>query len=79
MFSFGSGEKGQLGNGRTGEHITTGNKTAYDIETEPGCVIFSLYSHLTQSSPVPVKGLDDKIITDVVCGAQHSVAIDTEG
>ncbi|KAG9308047.1 regulator of chromosome condensation 1/beta-lactamase-inhibitor protein II [Chiua virens] len=63
VFSFGSGEKGQLGSGRTGEHITTGNKTAYDIETEP----------------VPVKGLDDKAITDIVCGAQHSVAIDTQG
>ncbi|KAH0836905.1 regulator of chromosome condensation 1/beta-lactamase-inhibitor protein II [Lanmaoa asiatica] len=63
VFSFGSGEKGQLGNGRTGEHITTGNKTAYDIETEP----------------VPVKGLDDKTITDIVCGAQHSVAIDIQG
>ncbi|KAI9572017.1 regulator of chromosome condensation 1/beta-lactamase-inhibitor protein II [Boletus coccyginus] len=63
VFSFGSGEKGQLGNGRTGEHITTGNKTAYDIETEP----------------VPVKGLDDKTIADIVCGAQHSVAIDIQG
>ncbi|KAG1881884.1 regulator of chromosome condensation 1/beta-lactamase-inhibitor protein II, partial [Suillus tomentosus] len=36
VFSFGSGEKGQLGNGRTGEHIITGNKTVFDIETEPG-------------------------------------------
>jgi len=35
VFSFGSGEKGQLGNGRTGEHIITGNKTAFDIEPEP--------------------------------------------
>jgi hypothetical protein len=35
VFSFGSGEKGQLGNGRTGEHITTGNKTGYDIEPSP--------------------------------------------
>jgi hypothetical protein len=35
VFSFGSGEKGQLGNGRTGEHIITGNKTGYDIETSP--------------------------------------------
>ncbi|KAF9233720.1 regulator of chromosome condensation 1/beta-lactamase-inhibitor protein II [Melanogaster broomeanus] len=63
VFSFGSGEKGQLGNGRTGEHIITGNKTAYDIETEP----------------IPVKGLEDKTITDIVCGPQHSVAIDDQG
>ncbi|KAG6332897.1 hypothetical protein ID866_6193 [Astraeus odoratus] len=62
-FSFGSGEKGQLGNGRTGEHITTGNKTAFDIEPEP----------------IPVKGLDDSVITDIACGPQHAIAIDTQG
>ncbi|KAG2364307.1 regulator of chromosome condensation 1/beta-lactamase-inhibitor protein II [Suillus spraguei] len=63
IFSFGSGEKGQLGNGRTGEHIITGNKTAFDIETEP----------------IPVKGLDDKTIIDIACGPQHSVALDSQG
>ncbi|KIM60123.1 hypothetical protein SCLCIDRAFT_16396 [Scleroderma citrinum Foug A] len=63
VFSFGSGEKGQLGNGRTGEHITTGNKSAFDIEPEP----------------VPVKGLDDTFITDITCGPQHSIAIDSGG
>lgn len=63
VFSFGSGEKGQLGNGRTGEHIITGNKTAFDIETEP----------------IPVKGLDDKTIIDIACGPQHSVALDSQG
>jgi hypothetical protein len=36
VFSFGSAEKGQLGNGTTGERITTGNKTAFDIEPSPG-------------------------------------------
>lgn len=35
VFAFGSGEHGQLGNGRTGEHIITGNKTAYDIYNDP--------------------------------------------
>ncbi|KAG2143761.1 regulator of chromosome condensation 1/beta-lactamase-inhibitor protein II [Suillus bovinus] len=63
VFSFGSGEKGQLGNGRTGEHIITGNKTAFDVETEP----------------IPVKGLDDKTIIDIACGPQHSVALDSQG
>ncbi|KAH7919448.1 RCC1/BLIP-II [Leucogyrophana mollusca] len=63
VFSFGSGEKGQLGNGRTGEHIVTGNKTAFDIEYEP----------------IPVRGMDDKTITDIACGPQHSVAIDSQG
>lgn len=40
VFSFGSGEKGQLGNGTTGERITTGNKTSYDIEVHPGIFPF---------------------------------------
>lgn len=35
VFTFGSAEKGQLGNGTTGERITTGNKTAFDIEPSP--------------------------------------------
>lgn len=35
VFSFGSGEKGQLGHGRTGERIVTGNKIAYDVEPQP--------------------------------------------
>lgn len=36
VYAFGSGDHGQLGNGRTGEHIITGNKTGYDIMHEPG-------------------------------------------
>ena len=35
VYACGSGEKGQLGNGRTGEHIATGNRTGFDIESEP--------------------------------------------
>ena len=41
VFSFGSAEKGQLGNGTTGERITTGNKTSYDIESAPGVLFAS--------------------------------------
>ena len=44
VYSFGSGEKGQLGNGRTGEHITTGNRTAFDIQYEPSTVESLLYT-----------------------------------
>jgi hypothetical protein len=36
VFSFGSGEKGQLGRGRTGEHIVSAGKTGFDVEAEPG-------------------------------------------
>ncbi|KAI9433482.1 RCC1/BLIP-II [Lactarius indigo] len=63
IYACGSGEKGQLGNGRTGEHIATGNRTGFDIESEP----------------IPVKGLDDKKILHIACGQQHSIALDDEG
>jgi hypothetical protein len=36
VFSFGSGEKGQLGRGRTGEHIVSAGKTGFDVEADPG-------------------------------------------
>lgn len=63
VFAFGSAEKGQLGNGITGEHIVTGGKLVYDAEYEP------LY----------VRGLDGKHIVQIACGQQHSVAMDSEG
>ncbi|KAH9989909.1 regulator of chromosome condensation 1/beta-lactamase-inhibitor protein II [Russula compacta] len=63
IYASGSGEKGQLGNGRTGEHIATGNRTGFDIESEP----------------IPVKGLDDKQIVQIACGQQHSIALDEDG
>ncbi|KAI0290568.1 regulator of chromosome condensation 1/beta-lactamase-inhibitor protein II [Russula brevipes] len=63
IYATGSGEKGQLGNGRTGEHIATGNRTGFDIESEP----------------IPVKGLDDKKIVQIACGQQHSIALDEDG
>ncbi|TFK37496.1 regulator of chromosome condensation 1/beta-lactamase-inhibitor protein II [Crucibulum laeve] len=63
VFSFGSAEKGQLGNGTTGERIITGNKTGYDVE----------------SSPIYIKELDGKKIVQIVSGPQHSLALDDAG
>jgi len=63
VFSFGSGEKGQLGRGRTGEYIVTAGKTAFDVEVEP----------------VLVKGLEGKKIVQISCGQQHTVALDDDG
>ncbi|EIM79311.1 RCC1/BLIP-II [Stereum hirsutum FP-91666 SS1] len=63
VYAMGSGEKGQLGNGRTGEYIATGNKTAFDVESEP----------------ILVKGLTDKKIVQIACGQQHSIALDDTG
>ncbi|OCH96269.1 RCC1/BLIP-II protein [Obba rivulosa] len=63
VFAFGSAEHGQLGHGKTGEHIVSAGKTAFDIEWEP----------------IPVRGLDNKQIVQIACGAQHSIALDVEG
>ncbi|TFK95198.1 RCC1/BLIP-II [Pterulicium gracile] len=63
VYTFGSGEKGQLGNGTTGERITTGNKTAYDVEPYP----------------LLVKELQDKKIVQISCGQQHVIALDDAG
>ncbi|VDC05500.1 unnamed protein product [Peniophora sp. CBMAI 1063] len=63
VYSVGSGEKGQLGVGRTGEHIATGNRTAFDIEPEP----------------LLVKGFEGKTIVQVASGQQHSIALDDAG
>ncbi|PFH46297.1 hypothetical protein AMATHDRAFT_51137 [Amanita thiersii Skay4041] len=63
VFSFGSAEKGQLGNGTTGERITTGNKTAFDIEP----------------FPIYIKELDGKKIVQIASGPQHSLAVDDTG
>lgn len=40
VFGLGSGEHGQVGNGRTGEYIATGNKMMYDVHSEPGKAAF---------------------------------------
>ncbi|KAG9017998.1 hypothetical protein FRB90_012666 [Tulasnella sp. 427] len=64
VYSFGSGDKGQLGNGRTGEYIITGGKTGYEIVAEP----------------IRVKGaIDGKNIVDIACGQQHTIALDADG
>ncbi|KAI0032961.1 RCC1/BLIP-II [Vararia minispora EC-137] len=63
VYACGSGEKGQLGVGRTGEHIATGNKTAFDVEPEP----------------VLVKGFEGKRIVQIASGQQHSIALDDTG
>ena len=82
VFSFGSAEKGQLGNGTTGERITTGNKTSYDIEPYPG--IFPsrniyVFIYILTLFLVYLKELDGKHIVDIVSGQQHSLALDSTG
>uniref|UniRef100_A0A0W0FCX5 PHD-type domain-containing protein n=1 Tax=Moniliophthora roreri TaxID=221103 RepID=A0A0W0FCX5_MONRR len=63
VFALGSAEKGQLGNGATGERITTGNKTAFDLVDEP----------------LLIRSLADKKIVQIASGQQHSLALDDQG
>ncbi|GAK66247.1 RCC1/BLIP-II [Moesziomyces antarcticus] len=63
LYTMGSSEKGQLGNGRTGEHFTSNNRLAFN----------------TFSEPFLVKQLADKNITSIACGQQHSIALDDQG
>jgi alpha-tubulin suppressor-like RCC1 family protein len=63
VYAIGSTEKGQLGNGRTGEHFVSGNKLAFNTHTEP----------------LLVRALSDKKVISISCGQQHSVVMDEEG
>lgn len=58
-------EKGQLGNGRTGEHFISGNRMAFAEESTP--------------TQVKAGGLAEKRIVAISCGQQHSIALDDDG
>jgi len=63
VWAFGSAEAGQLGNGRTGEHIATGNKLVYDLHHDPTLV----------------RGIEDVKIVSLACGNSHSILLDDKG
>ena len=94
MYAFGSAEKGQLGNGDTGERLATGQRVVFGIETVPR--MHSTYppSHKSdadraRSVTLPVthslsilvliKELANRTIVDVSAGQQHCIAIDDAG
>lgn len=78
VFTFGSAEKGQLGNRTMGERITTGNKTVIDIE--PSCSKSPLLSiPLSSLCTAYVRELDDKNIIQIASGPQHSLVVDDTG
>ncbi|GAA5896848.1 uncharacterized protein JCM6883_007026 [Sporobolomyces salmoneus] len=63
VYAVGTGEKGVLGNGRTGEHIAA-SKVFFDEQSEPLLVEGAL--------------ADSKIV-QITSGQQHSMALDDEG
>ena len=48
---MGSGERGQLGNGRTGEHIVTSGRTVFDSEDKPGMSFSFLDTQMSDVRP----------------------------
>lgn len=63
VYAVGSGEKGQLGNGRTGEYIAS-SKVFYSEQSVPEQVFGAI---------------KDKKIIQITSGQQHSIALDDEG
>ncbi|GAA6007099.1 hypothetical protein JCM11491_001509 [Sporobolomyces phaffii] len=63
VYAVGTGEKGVLGNGRTGEHIAN-SKVFFDEQSEPLRVEGALVG---------------KKIVQITSGQQHSVALDDQG
>ncbi|KAK0529853.1 hypothetical protein OC834_003516 [Tilletia horrida] len=63
VYAAGSMEKGQLGNGRTGEHFASANRLVFGMVTEP----------------IRIQGFDDREIVEISSGAQHSFARSKDG
>ncbi|KAF9582339.1 hypothetical protein BGW38_000324, partial [Lunasporangiospora selenospora] len=63
LWAFGSPEYGQLGNRTNGQYLQQSNRLV----------------HAPQTSPVFVGGLKDKTITQVACGVNHTLALDSDG
>ncbi|KAF9914136.1 hypothetical protein BX616_008900 [Lobosporangium transversale] len=62
LWAFGSPEYGQLGNKTNGQYLQQSNRLV----------------HIPQTTPVLVAALKDKIVTQIACGNNHSLAL-TDG
>jgi alpha-tubulin suppressor-like RCC1 family protein len=81
VYAVGSGEHGQLGNGKTGEHIVSAGKTAFDVKDSPGIHLFefTLGGSNHRSTSVPVRGMEGKKIVQIATGSQHAMALADSG
>ncbi|KAG0291231.1 hypothetical protein BGZ98_003085, partial [Dissophora globulifera] len=59
LWAFGSPEYGQLGNKTNGQYLQQSNRLV----------------HIPQTSPVVVAALKDKVVTQVACGTNHTLAL----
>jgi alpha-tubulin suppressor-like RCC1 family protein len=64
LYAWGSPQYGQLGNGTEGKSLEKAGRESFAIRTSPG----------------RVKGaLVDATVTQVACGLNHALALDSEG
>ncbi|KAF9434396.1 hypothetical protein BGZ76_008095 [Entomortierella beljakovae] len=63
LWAFGSPEYGQLGNKTNGQYLQQSNRLV----------------HIPQTSPVLVAALKDKVVTQVACGTNHTIALTDDG
>lgn len=82
VFSAGSGQYGQLGNGRTGECIESNNRIAFDVIPTPVQVIFDAVTGGKPGNgmtPKMLKDVDEVRIVQVAAGTNHTLALDSLG
>eukprot|EP00978_Attheya_sp_CCMP212_P004161 scaffold9027_cov61-Attheya_sp.AAC.9 len=81
LYSAGSGEFGQLGNGATGEHFVTANKLAFDNATKFErralfCDQDSGKDVNANTAIVPLPDSSEIVIRSIACGKNHSIALE---
>ncbi|XP_077302046.1 protein RCC2 [Arctopsyche grandis] len=74
LHSFGLPENGQLGHNTDGKYLVTSNRLSYNFETSPKRII----AYIEKSKDGHVTTVDDVQITDVACGINHTVALDSK-
>ncbi|CAG0915961.1 unnamed protein product [Notodromas monacha] len=74
LYAFGHPEYGQLGHNTDGKYFITNSKLSYHFEFTPRRV--PVFIKKSREGVLPVDGVE---ITDLSCGANHTVALDSRG
>ncbi|XP_022085446.1 protein RCC2 homolog [Acanthaster planci] len=74
LHSFGCPEYSQLGHNTNGQYFVTSNKTSFDCVLTPRRI-----GGYIEKNRDGIKFLDNIVIKDVACGANHTVALDMQG
>ncbi|XP_071806034.1 protein RCC2 homolog [Asterias amurensis] len=74
LHSFGCPEYSQLGHNTNGQFLVSSNKTSFDCVLTPRRI-----GGYIEKARDGLKFLDNIVIKDVACGANHTVALDMQG